>query len=111
MILIDDPAAIGLPIRRAYQPPHGLEPTDMHLGPVLCHHRVLCEVEIDTVAALMMGSEMGHGSIDITHIDRHRRQADDAACRVGRHVFANDGIVASRTELTRVGDAWSSTFN
>src|SRR3546814_6426113 len=49
MILIDDPAAIGLPIRRAYQPPHGLESADMHLGFLRDHAWVLLQVKVDAV--------------------------------------------------------------
>src|SRR3546814_14810682 len=57
MILIDDPAAIGLPIRRACQPPHGLESADMHLGFLRDHAWVLLQVNVDAVPAPLLGSD------------------------------------------------------
>lgn len=67
----------------------------MHLRSALARHRILFQVEIDTVVALMMGSDIGHGAIDIAYLDRRGRQADDAAGSDSLRVLADISIVAA----------------
>ncbi|GLV24514.1 hypothetical protein TomTYG45_09550 [Sphingobium sp. TomTYG45] len=94
MVLADDPTAVSLAVGRTNQTPHGLEPTDMHLCCALGYRPVLREMEVDTVSALMLGSDFSHRAIDIAYLDRCRRQADDAARSNSLLVLADIGIVA-----------------
>gem|GEM_PF-5813900 len=51
-------------------------------------------MEFDTVAAVLMGSDLGHGAIDIAHLDRRGRQADDAAGWESLLVLSDVGTAA-----------------
>lgn len=55
-------------------------------------------MEIDTVAPLMLGSDVSHRAIDIAYLDRCGREADDTCSREGLLVLADVGIMAVAIE-------------
>ena len=69
MILPDHPCAVWLPVGFANGSPHGLEATDMRLGFLHGHGRVVVEVKIDAVATVLLRGDRRHGAIDLTHLD------------------------------------------